>query len=63
MRISIAGFLSIGESQGKKLAEKAKDSLQRGNVDLTHLPLKEQNPGIITWAKIAGHNWWPGNAL
>ncbi|XP_076475736.1 DNA methyltransferase 3 isoform X3 [Bombus vancouverensis nearcticus] len=47
------------ESQEKRLAEKAKDSLQRGNVDLTHLPLKEQNPGIITWAKIAGHNWWP----
>ncbi|XP_071863421.1 DNA methyltransferase 3 isoform X2 [Bombus fervidus] len=47
------------ESQGKRLAEKAKDSSQRGNVDLTHLPLKEQNPGIIAWAKIAGHNWWP----
>ncbi|XP_068971944.1 uncharacterized protein [Bombus flavifrons] len=47
------------ESQGKRLAEKAKDSPQRGNVDLTHLPLKEQNPGIIAWAKIAGHNWWP----
>lgn len=55
--------LSIGENQEKKLAEKSKDSPQKVNVDLTLLPLKEQNPGIIAWAKIAGHNWWPGNIL
>ncbi|XP_031774530.1 uncharacterized protein LOC100865871 [Apis florea] len=47
------------ENQEKKLAEKSKDSPQKVNVDLTLLPLKEQNPGIIAWAKIAGHNWWP----
>ncbi|XP_066589285.1 DNA (cytosine-5)-methyltransferase 3A-like [Prorops nasuta] len=27
--------------------------------DPTYLPLEEQQPGVITWAKIAGHNWWP----
>ncbi|KAG9435492.1 DNA methyltransferase 3 isoform X1 [Apis mellifera carnica] len=47
------------ENQEKKLAEKSKDSPQKVNVDLTLLPLKEQKPGIIAWAKIAGHNWWP----
>lgn len=55
--------MSIGENQEKKLAEKSKDSPQKVNVDLTLLPLKEQKPGIIAWAKIAGHNWWPGNIL
>ncbi|XP_043512966.1 uncharacterized protein LOC122530237 isoform X1 [Frieseomelitta varia] len=47
------------ESQGKKVVEKPKEVPQRNNVDLTRLPLQEQNPGIIAWAKIAGHNWWP----
>ncbi|OAD62475.1 DNA (cytosine-5)-methyltransferase 3B [Eufriesea mexicana] len=47
------------ESQGKKWTEKPKDPAQRSNVDPTRLPLKEQNAGIIAWAKIAGHNWWP----
>ncbi|KZC12603.1 DNA (cytosine-5)-methyltransferase 3B [Dufourea novaeangliae] len=48
------------ESQPKKLPEKPKESPQQSNnVDLTRLPLGEQNPGVITWAKIAGHNWWP----
>ncbi|XP_043253455.1 DNA (cytosine-5)-methyltransferase 3B-like [Colletes gigas] len=47
------------ESQTKKVIEKAKESPQQNDVDTTRLPLKEQHPGIITWAKIAGHNWWP----
>ncbi|XP_034189236.2 DNA methyltransferase 3 isoform X1 [Osmia lignaria lignaria] len=46
------------ETQGKKI-DKPKESAQRLDVDLTRLPLKEQRPGVITWAKILGHNWWP----
>lgn len=49
-----------GETQGKK-TDKPKESAQRLDVDLTRLPLKEQRPGVITWAKISGHNWWPGD--
>ncbi|XP_076760900.1 DNA methyltransferase 3 [Xylocopa sonorina] len=47
--------------KAKRLAEKerSKDSSQRNELDLTHLPLREQHPGVIAWAKIAGHNWWP----
>ena len=45
------------------MVEKPKELPQRNNVDLTRLPLQEQNPGIIAWAKIAGHNWWPGNTI
>lgn len=51
-----------GENQTKKVIEKAKESPQQNDVDLTRLSLREQHPGIITWAKIAGHNWWPGKA-
>ncbi|XP_076640893.1 DNA (cytosine-5)-methyltransferase 3C-like isoform X1 [Halictus rubicundus] len=47
------------QSQPKKTIEKPKESPQQTNTDLTRLPLREQNPGVITWAKIAGHNWWP----
>lgn len=47
------------ENQTKKVIEKAKESPQQNDVDLTRLSLREQHPGIITWAKIAGHNWWP----
>lgn len=51
-----------GESQAKKVAEKPKESPQQNDLDLTRLPLRDQHPGVVTWAKIAGHNWWPGNA-
>nr|XP_031834105.1 uncharacterized protein LOC116427656 isoform X1 [Nomia melanderi]XP_031834114.1 uncharacterized protein LOC116427656 isoform X1 [Nomia melanderi] len=47
------------ESQPRKIAEKPKEPQQPSDADLTRLPLGEQNPGVITWAKIAGHNWWP----
>ncbi|CAK9825723.1 DNA (cytosine-5)-methyltransferase 3B [Anthophora retusa] len=47
------------ENQGKKLVEKSKETPRRSDTDLTRLPLKEQKPGVIAWAKIAGHNWWP----
>ncbi|XP_033334169.2 DNA methyltransferase 3 isoform X1 [Megalopta genalis] len=47
------------ESQPRKTAEKPKEPPQQSDADLTRLPLREQKPGVITWAKIAGHNWWP----
>ncbi|XP_078049551.1 DNA methyltransferase 3 isoform X2 [Augochlora pura] len=47
------------ESQPKKIIEKPKEPPPPTNADLTRLPLREQKPGVITWAKIAGHNWWP----
>ncbi|XP_076675507.1 DNA methyltransferase 3 isoform X2 [Andrena cerasifolii] len=47
------------ESQAKKVPEKPQESPQQNNVDLTRLPLRDQHPGVVTWAKIAGHNWWP----
>ncbi|XP_076176903.1 DNA methyltransferase 3 isoform X2 [Ptiloglossa arizonensis] len=47
------------ETQGKKVIERPKESPQQNDADGTRLPLKEQHPGVITWAKIAGHNWWP----
>ncbi|KAK2588190.1 hypothetical protein KPH14_004229 [Odynerus spinipes] len=43
----------------KKQAEKCNDSSLNGFKNLELLPLMEQQPGVIAWAKIAGHNWWP----
>ncbi|XP_020290668.1 uncharacterized protein LOC109858126 isoform X2 [Pseudomyrmex gracilis] len=28
-------------------------------IEAERLPLQYQNPGVIAWAKIAGHSWWP----
>ncbi|XP_076235873.1 DNA methyltransferase 3 [Calliopsis andreniformis] len=48
------------ENQAKKaVIERPKESTQQSEADLARLPLREQHPGVITWAKIAGHNWWP----
>ncbi|XP_076394475.1 DNA methyltransferase 3 isoform X2 [Megachile rotundata] len=47
------------ETQNKKIDKPKESPPQRVDVDLTRLPLKEQHPGTITWAKISGHNWWP----
>ncbi|XP_053999263.1 uncharacterized protein LOC128887437 isoform X1 [Hylaeus anthracinus] len=47
------------EAQVKKVIERPKESPQPNDADASRLPLKEQHPGVITWAKIAGHNWWP----
>ncbi|KAG7207015.1 hypothetical protein KM043_000904 [Ampulex compressa] len=43
----------------KQPVERHKEGAQRKSPDLTRLSLEEQNPGVITWAKITGHNWWP----
>ncbi|KAL2724380.1 DNA (cytosine-5)-methyltransferase 3B-like isoform X4 [Vespula squamosa] len=43
----------------KRQVEKCTDtSFNEKNTEL--LPLMEQRPGVIAWAKIAGYNWWPG---
>ncbi|XP_026671296.1 uncharacterized protein LOC108627172 isoform X2 [Ceratina calcarata] len=54
------------ENQGKKSKEtEKKDSsqtqsqVQKEEEDLARLPLAEQKPGVIAWAKILGHSWWP----
>ncbi|XP_043676511.1 DNA (cytosine-5)-methyltransferase 3B-like isoform X2 [Vespula pensylvanica] len=42
----------------KRQVEKCTDtSFNEKNTEL--LPLMEQRPGVIAWAKIAGYNWWP----
>jgi len=41
------------------------DKLKNANtswkqIEDERLPLQHQQPGVIAWAKIAGHSWWPG---
>lgn len=45
----------------KQVTEKYKDTnTSWKQIEDERLPLQNQNPGIIAWAKIAGHCWWPG---
>ncbi|XP_072746851.1 DNA methyltransferase 3 isoform X3 [Anoplolepis gracilipes] len=45
----------------KKQVEKSKDiNTSWKQIEDERLPLQDQHPGVIAWAKIAGHNWWPG---
>ncbi|XP_067209119.1 uncharacterized protein [Linepithema humile] len=45
----------------KQVSEKYKEpkSTSWKQIEEERLPLRNQHPGVITWAKIAGHNWWP----
>ncbi|XP_014478590.1 PREDICTED: uncharacterized protein LOC106746476 [Dinoponera quadriceps] len=43
----------------KQLTEKTKDTKAVKQMEDERLPLREQIPGVIAWAKITGHNWWP----
>lgn len=46
----------------KQIIEKLKEpkSTSWKEIEDERLPLRNQRPGVIAWAKIAGHNWWPG---
>lgn len=44
----------------KQIVEKPKITNAFKQMEEERLPLQEQNPGVIAWAKITGHNWWPG---
>ncbi|XP_029165493.1 uncharacterized protein LOC114936461 isoform X2 [Nylanderia fulva] len=47
-------------STKKQVVEKNKDmNTSWKQIDDERLPLQNQNPGVIAWAKIAGHCWWP----
>ncbi|EFN74862.1 DNA (cytosine-5)-methyltransferase 3A [Camponotus floridanus] len=44
----------------KQAVEKCKDTnTSWKQIEDERLPLQNQNPGVIAWAKIAGHCWWP----
>lgn len=45
----------------KQVVEKHKEPRTSSQIEEERLPLRNQYPGVIAWAKIAGHNWWPGN--
>lgn len=54
-------MISIDSPESKKqIVEKSKDTKVLKQIEEERLPLQEQNPGVIAWAKITGHNWWPG---
>lgn len=45
----------------KQNVEKNKDtSASWEQIDDERLGLQNQQPGVIAWAKIPGHCWWPG---
>ncbi|XP_011138454.1 uncharacterized protein LOC105182605 isoform X2 [Harpegnathos saltator] len=55
-----------GSPEPKKQAEKTektKDTKAVKQMEEERLPLREQIPGVITWAKITGHNWWPAMVI
>ncbi|KAL6437030.1 hypothetical protein ACFW04_004973 [Cataglyphis niger] len=44
----------------KQVTDKYKDTnTSWKQIEDERLPLQNQNPGVIAWAKIAGHCWWP----
>lgn len=45
----------------KQNVEKNKDTnVSWEQIDDERLGLQNQQPGVIAWAKIPGHCWWPG---
>lgn len=44
----------------EKQKEMKDEKLGWKEIEAERLPLQYQNPGVIAWAKIAGHSWWPG---
>ncbi|EZA48382.1 DNA (cytosine-5)-methyltransferase 3A [Ooceraea biroi] len=44
----------------KQIADKLKNiNTSWKQIEDERLPLQHQKPGVIAWAKIAGHSWWP----